>query len=312
MKLMMKRTLIIVVIAVSGWVLSPSGLADSVVVFNEIMYHPAEEGSTSEWVELHNQLALDVDISGWAITGGIEYLFPEGTVLPAEGFLVVACLPVGSLPSDRRAEYAGPVLWPIVQFRGDPDPAQQQRPDHGPGPVQGSGPVARGFRRIGLSLAKRHEDLAAGSWQLDVERTGPGGTPGRENFPNQSSLARSVVFNEVQPGDAGSFWCEILNVSERPFNLSGTFITGADDDRGVCVLPDVNLAPDAFYVVDAVSWIHTKGRRQAASLQTGRPVCGGRSVDSGPASGTLAGRRRAVASPTGRHAPGPKHGPISR
>ena len=56
---MLKRPFVIVVILASGWVLSPSGLADSVVAFNEIMYHPAEEGPTQEWVELHNQLAPD-------------------------------------------------------------------------------------------------------------------------------------------------------------------------------------------------------------------------------------------------------------
>ena len=36
--------------------------ADSVVVFNEIQYHP-ELAEKPEWIELHNQMAVDVDLS---------------------------------------------------------------------------------------------------------------------------------------------------------------------------------------------------------------------------------------------------------
>ena len=45
---------------------------DSTVVFNEIMYHPAEDESL-EFIELHNQMAVDMDISAWQITGGDYY-----------------------------------------------------------------------------------------------------------------------------------------------------------------------------------------------------------------------------------------------
>src|SRR6188768_2038464 len=54
--------------------------ADSVVVFNEIMYHPLTNESALEWIELHNQNAVDVDLSGWRLTQGIDYIFPAGTV----------------------------------------------------------------------------------------------------------------------------------------------------------------------------------------------------------------------------------------
>ena len=37
---------------------------DSVVVFNEIMYHP-EDADGIEWIELHNQMSVDVELSGW-------------------------------------------------------------------------------------------------------------------------------------------------------------------------------------------------------------------------------------------------------
>src|ERR1051325_10200660 len=67
--------------------------ADSPVVFNEIMYHPLTNESQLEWVELQNQMAVDMDISHWRLDGGISFRFPEGTVIRAGGYFVVAASP---------------------------------------------------------------------------------------------------------------------------------------------------------------------------------------------------------------------------
>ena len=37
---------------------------DSVVVFNEIHYHPADETTETEWIELHSLMRVDVDVRG--------------------------------------------------------------------------------------------------------------------------------------------------------------------------------------------------------------------------------------------------------
>src|SRR5258705_10976863 len=80
------------------WISLPAARADSTVVFNEIMYHPQTNEAQLEWVELYNQMAVDMDISGWDLTNAINYKFAEGTVVPGGGFLVVA-----SSPPDLRA-----------------------------------------------------------------------------------------------------------------------------------------------------------------------------------------------------------------
>src|SRR5688500_9302806 len=67
--------------------------AASAVVFNEIMYHPAAGESTREFVEFHNLLAADVDVSRWTLRGGIDFDFAEGTIVPAGGRLVLALNP---------------------------------------------------------------------------------------------------------------------------------------------------------------------------------------------------------------------------
>ncbi len=61
--------------------------ADGVIVFNEIMYHPPVNEAAMEWVELFNQNSVDVDLSGWSVGKGIEFSFPEGTVIRGGGIL---------------------------------------------------------------------------------------------------------------------------------------------------------------------------------------------------------------------------------
>lgn len=62
----------------------------SPVVINEIMYHPISEDSDDEFIELHNRSTTPVDLSGWSISDGIDFRFPQGATLAAGGYAVVA------------------------------------------------------------------------------------------------------------------------------------------------------------------------------------------------------------------------------
>ena len=67
---------------------------DSTLVFNEIMYNPSGPADDElEWVELHNQMFVDLDISNWSVEGGVDFTFPEGTIVPEQGYLVIAADP---------------------------------------------------------------------------------------------------------------------------------------------------------------------------------------------------------------------------
>ncbi len=93
--------------------------ADSVVTFNEIMYHPAGDDPALEWIELYNQMSVDIDLSDWRIEGGIDFRFPADTILLANSYLVVA-----SDPAALQAQAGGiPVL-----ATGRPGPWQQMVP----------------------------------------------------------------------------------------------------------------------------------------------------------------------------------------
>src|SRR6187399_2235659 len=62
--------------------------ADSVLVFNEVQYHPP--AGQSEWIELRSLQGVDVNIGGWRIEGGVDYTFPLGTIMPGGGYILVA------------------------------------------------------------------------------------------------------------------------------------------------------------------------------------------------------------------------------
>ena len=89
---------------------SPRSIAagDSVVVVNEVHYNPTN--LALEYVEIHNQLWVNVDLSGWRFDGGITYEFAEGTVIPARGYMVVAKDPVALQTATGFAGAKGPFV----------------------------------------------------------------------------------------------------------------------------------------------------------------------------------------------------------
>ncbi len=58
-------------------------------VFSEISYHPPTGSSQPPFVEIANPNNTPLDLTGWRIRGGVDYSFPAGTILPANGYLTV-------------------------------------------------------------------------------------------------------------------------------------------------------------------------------------------------------------------------------
>jgi len=68
---------------------NPSEAVSSVVI-NEIHYDPDVKTELVEFIELYNTTAADIDLTGWYFTDAISYQFPDGSILPADGYIVVA------------------------------------------------------------------------------------------------------------------------------------------------------------------------------------------------------------------------------
>ncbi|MHC4435638.1 MAG: lamin tail domain-containing protein, partial [Planctomycetota bacterium] len=67
---------------------------NAAILINEIMYHPQSglgqpEDIRQEYIELYNSGAQTVDLSGWRLSNGVDFVFPDVTV-GAGRYLVVA------------------------------------------------------------------------------------------------------------------------------------------------------------------------------------------------------------------------------
>ena len=65
------------------------GRAQSVVI-NEIHFDPDDNTKLIEFIELHNPSGTAVDVSGWHLEDGVNYIIPAGTTIAAGGYQVVA------------------------------------------------------------------------------------------------------------------------------------------------------------------------------------------------------------------------------
>ena len=62
---------------------------DSDIVINEIMFHPPNDREDLQYVELFNRGASTVEVSNWAFTKGIKFVFPQNTKINSGAYLVV-------------------------------------------------------------------------------------------------------------------------------------------------------------------------------------------------------------------------------
>ncbi len=78
------------------------------VVINELHPSPDIKQERVEFIELHNAGAHTVDLSGWRISGGVEFGFGSGVQIPAGGFLVIGADPASLARKFAVADALGP------------------------------------------------------------------------------------------------------------------------------------------------------------------------------------------------------------
>lgn len=170
---------------------------DAVVTFNELHYNPPGD-QNAEWLEIHNQMAVNIDLSGWSLSDGISYTFPSGTVIGGGGFLVVAKVPGHS----SLAGVAG-VLGPFsgnLSNRGetiDLISASGRLMDRITYSDRDDWPIAPDG--MGATLAKILPGSTSGhpaNWRASTQA---GGTPGGHNFaPPGAPETQLVVAGDAE------------------------------------------------------------------------------------------------------------------
>jgi cardiolipin synthase A/B len=79
----------LLVVASSGLAAMP-GISPSDIVINEIEYDPPGDDNNCEWIELYNNTAVAIDVTGWTIEDNTSSDTLPELLLPAGGFAVVA------------------------------------------------------------------------------------------------------------------------------------------------------------------------------------------------------------------------------
>ena len=221
--------------------------ADTSVVFNEIMYHPATNEAAFEWVELRNQMAVDVDLSGWSMHGVAGYTFASNTIIRGGAFVLVALSPSTMITATGSTNGVfGPFTGRLANNGGT------LRLHNNSGRVvdevnygtEGDWPAAADGS--GSSLAKRDRDAASGpaanwTWSDQV-----GGTPGAENFAVLGTIlpdTRHVSIDASwkydasgtdlgtawrEPGYSDSTWASRVGLTNRV--IPGLFNTGVGNN----------------------------------------------------------------------------------
>jgi len=199
----------------------------------EIHYQPPAGGPNLRFVEVFNDSPTVADISHWYFSSGIQFAFPERTLIDGRAYLVI-CADAAAV----RAHYG--IENVLGNFAGNLDPdgetleiannsgineARVRYRDRGRWP---SAPKGTGHT---LSLRGQYLDGGdAGSWASSGEH---GGTPGRENFPSPGPVADlvppAVVLSELFAGAGGDRWIELFNSTPADQDLGGYHLSTSAD-----------------------------------------------------------------------------------
>jgi hypothetical protein len=208
---------------------------DAVVTFQEIHYNPPLT-QDSEWIELHNQMAVNVDISGWKFTNGVEYTFPQGTIINAGANLIIAKLPAHSSWSGFTG-ILGPYTGLLsnsgetIELRNSSN-RLMDRISYGD---SGSWPLAADG--LGATLAKRRSSLAsepAENWRSSMEM---GGTPQRANFLDSND---PIVFEQIIQNQS---WKYRDTVAVPPSDWMNAAFNDASWSSGTCSFGSSTTVP---------------------------------------------------------------------
>src|SRR5438034_699533 len=138
-----------------------------------------------------------MDVSEWSIEGGVQFQFPEGTVVPGDGYLVVALSPSALAAATGYSNAYGPFIGRLsnsgerLELRNN-NHRLMDWVEYG---TDGDWPV--GSDGAGVSLAKIYPNAAsppATNWTMSAQI---GGTPGAPNFPDPNPTNANTVLVSI-------------------------------------------------------------------------------------------------------------------
>ena len=220
------------------------------LVISEIMYHPTNcpDGKVLEFIELYNSQVFAEDISGYRLSGQVDYTFPTNKTIAAGGYLVVA-----PVPADVQSVYGiSGVLGGFTNRLSNGSRTIRLRNAFGAVLLEAnySGdspwPIAAAGAGHSLVLARpTYGEANPEAWEAS-DRVG--GSPGAAETTAYNPY-QSVVINEflahTDPPDYD--YVELYNYSASPVDLTGCILTDKADTN-LFVLPSVTIPARGFLV----------------------------------------------------------------
>lgn len=224
-------------------------------VISEIHYHPLArgDGRNAEFIELFNSQPWPEDLSGYRLSGAVDYTFPSNTIVPALGFVVVA-----AVPADVQAIYGiTGVYGPWGMGQSLPNDQGIVRLHHRQGAVllevayEDSPPWPVAADGGGHSLVLRRPSYGEGDVRAWAASRRPGGSPGIHE-PAAPALGGLVWVrvNEIlaHAPTGGVDFVELFNYSTRAVDLAGCVLTD-NADTNKFVFPAGSVIPPLGYLV---------------------------------------------------------------
>lgn len=187
-------------------------LVPNLVVVNEVMAH--SHNQSPDWIELRNNGAQDLDLGGWYLsdsaTTPLKYRIAEGTLLPANGYLVFyedQHFGMNSADPGALIPFALSENGELVHIFG---PGDGLRPDYTEKEDFGASATGVSFGRYYKASTRTYNFVALAT-----------PTPGAAN---SAPLVGPVVISEIQyhPPVGDAEYVELANISGTPVMLFDT------------------------------------------------------------------------------------------
>ncbi len=218
------------------------------VMINEVMSSNKmtlthETLGSPDWIEIYNSGSKPVDLTGFGLSDNIrnlhKYIFPEGTVIPAGGYLLTyAC-------DDDKTEPTG---LPCIGFGLSKSGDKLYLSDLY---YEILSEVEIPALKTDVSFARKSDDVFG-----YCDKPTPGAANDDSSIYDNPSLlyttvdASTLVISEVDPtGTAGGPWVELYNNSNGTLSLSDFYLSDREANLTKYRLPDKEIPTGGYAVI---------------------------------------------------------------
>ncbi len=223
------------------------------LVITEIMYNPRQRDDMRdmEFVEIFNSEPFFHDLSGYRLSGEVDYTFPDNTLLEAHSHLVVAASPMDITevspvsyvlgPYSNRLANGGGVV--RLRNRSDAVLVEADYNDNAPWPTHADG------AGHSLVLARPdHGEDARKAWDAGAYI---GGSPGFPDIWPEDALSRVVINEFLAHTDLPDIdYIELFNGGTQAVDVGGCVLSDTPETNRFVIPPGTEIPARGFLAYD--------------------------------------------------------------